>query len=63
MEEVEADLQSPEEVTVERLEELGVAGLSILLPLFYIYTWIAARSLFIKLGQQETDNSLTIFLF
>ena len=38
MEEVEADLESPEEVTVERLEELGVAGLSVLLPLFYIYT-------------------------
>ena len=62
MEEVEADLESPEEVTVERLEELGVAGLSVLLPLFYIYTWTAARSLFVKLGQQDTDNSLSLSL-
>ena len=37
MEEVEADLESPEEVTVERLEELVAAGLSVLLPLFYVY--------------------------
>ena len=59
MEEVEADLESPEEVTVERLEELGLAGLSVLLPLFYIYTWTAARSLFLKLGEQETVNSLS----
>ena len=58
MEEVEADLESPEEMKVERLEELVVAGLSVLLPLFYIYTWTAARSLFIKLGDQETLNSL-----
>ena len=60
MEEVEADLESPEEVTVERLEELGLAGLSVLLPLFYIYTWTAARSLFLKLGEQETVNSLSL---
>ena len=58
MEEVEADLESTEEVKVERMEELGAAGLSVLLPLFYIYTWTAARSLFIKLGDQETLNSL-----
>ena len=58
MEEMEADLESPEEVTVERLEELGLAGLSVLLPLFYIYTWVAVRSLFVQLAEQETLNSL-----
>ena len=62
MEEVEADLESPEEVTVERLEKLGAAGLSVLLPFFCIYTWTAARSLFIKLGDQETLNSLPPYL-
>ena len=60
MEEMEADLESPEDVTVERLEELGLAGLSVLLPLFYIYTWVAVRSLFVQLAEQETANSLSL---
>ena len=62
MEEMEADLESPEDVTVERLEELGLAGLSVLLPLFYIYTWVAVRSLFVQLAEQETLNSLLLSL-
>ena len=48
-----------EVMEMERDEKMVVAGFRILLPLFYIYTWIAARSLYIKLGQQETDNSLS----
>ena len=63
MEDVQSDLERPEDITAERVEDLVMAGLSVVLPLFYLYTWTAARSLFVKLGQQGTVLSpLHVFI-
>ena len=52
---LEDDFDNLEYIREERLRDLTVAVLSILAPLYYIYTWVVARSLFVDLGNQSNQ--------
>ena len=52
---LEDDFQNLEYIREERLRDLTLAVLSVLAPMYYIYTWVVTRSLFVELGNQSNQ--------
>ena len=52
---LENDFQNLEYIREERLRDLTLAVLSVLAPIYYIYTWVVTRSLFVELGHQSNQ--------
>ena len=51
--EFESDFENPELITEERLQKITVSVLSVITPLYYIYTWIVSKSLFTELDDTQ----------